>query len=380
MMPPRHPAAATDRSRILQERGGFLSTMATTGVERHEFGVTPEGETVERFVLTNQSGVRVALLSLGCIIQSIDAPDRDGAIANIALGFSRLEDYLTNLPFFGCVAGRYANRIAGGQFELDGERHQLVVNERGNTLHGGTRGFNRFVWEAAQLDDGQRGVAFHRASPDGEEGFPGALDVTVTYELSDRNDLSIDYRATTGKPTVVNLTNHSYFNLAGEGNGSIETHRLQIDASAFTPVDAALIPTGEIRPVAGTPFDFRFGKLIGQGLRSDDEQIRLATGFDHNFVLDGDGLKRAAILSHSGSGRQMTVHTTKPGVQFYAGNFLNGALYGPSGRAYRQSDGLALETQFFPNSPNESSFPSPVLRPGEEYHHQTILTFGAQSD
>jgi aldose 1-epimerase len=352
--------------------------MATAGIERHEFGTTPEGQPVQRFVLTNQSGLTVALLSLGCIIQSIDVPDRDGAFANIALGFNRLDDYLTNLPFFGCIAGRYANRIAGGQFELDGERYQLVTNERGNTLHGGKQGFNRFVWDADVIDEGRLGVAFHRISPDGEEGFPGELDVTVTYELSDQNDLTIDYRATTDKPTVVNLTNHSYFNLAGEGNGTIETHRLQIDASAFTPVDSALIPTGETRPVAGTPFDFRFGKLIGQGLRSDDEQIRLATGFDHNFVLDGEGLKQAALLAHPGTGRTLTVQTTKPGVQFYAGNFLTGALYGPSGRAYRQSDGLALETQFFPNSPNEPSFPSPVLRPGEEYRHQTVLTFGTE--
>jgi aldose 1-epimerase len=352
--------------------------MATAGIERHEFGTTPEGQPVQRFVLTNQSGLTVALLSLGCIIQSIDVPDRDGAFANIALGFNRLDDYLTNLPFFGCIAGRYANRIAGGQFELDGERYQLVTNERGNTLHGGKQGFNSFVWDADVVDEGRLGVAFHRVSPDGEEGFPGELDVTVTYELSDRNDLTIDYRATTDKPTVVNLTNHSYFNLAGEGNGTIETHRLQIDASAFTPVDSALIPTGETRPVAGTPFDFRFGKLIGQGLRSDDEQIRLATGFDHNFVLDGEGLKQAALLAHPGTGRTLTVQTTKPGVQFYAGNFLNGALYGPSGRAYRQSDGLALETQFYPNSPNEPSFPSPVLRPGDEYRHQTVLTFGTE--
>lgn len=354
--------------------------MATQGIERQEYGATAAGETVERFVLTNNSGVSVALLSLGCIIQSVDAPDRDGAMANVALGFSRLDEYLTNPAFFGCIAGRYANRIAGGQFELDGERYELVVNERGNTLHGGKQGFNSFVWDAAPLDDGRLGVAFHRISPDGEEGFPGALDVSVTYELNDRNDLLIDYRATTDKPTVVNLTNHSYFNLAGEGSGTIETHRLQIDASAFTPVDATLIPTGELRPVAGTPFDFRFGKLVGQGLRSDEEQIRLAGGFDHNFVLDGDGLKRAALLTHPDSGRTLTVQTTKPGVQFYAGNFLNGALYGPSGRAYRQSDGLALETQFFPNSPNEPSFPSPILRPGDTYHHQTILTFGTESD
>ena len=352
--------------------------MAASDIERHEFGVTPEGETVERFILTNQSGVKVALLSLGCIIQSIDVPDRDGAFANVTLGFSRLDDYLTNLPFFGCIAGRYANRIAGGRFELDGETYQLVVNERGNTLHGGQQGFNRFVWESATLDDDRRGVAFHRVSPDGEQGFPGALDVTVTYTLTDENELVLDYLATTDKATVVNLSNHSYFNLNGEGSGSIETHRLQIEAEAFTPVDANLIPTGKRSPVAGTPFDFRFGKLVGQGLRSDDEQVRLATGFDHNFILDGNGLKRAALLAHPGSGRTMTVQTTKPGLQFYAGNFLDGSLYGPSGRAYRQSDGLALETQFFPNSPNQPDFPSAALRPGAAYQHQTVLTFGVE--
>ena len=350
--------------------------MVSAGVERQDLGITPDGETVERFVLTNRNGVSVALLSLGCIIQSIDVPDRNGAFANVALGFGRFEDYLTNHPFFGCVAGRYANRIAGGQFELDGQRYRLTVNQPPNTLHGGSKGFNRFVWDPALLSDGRLGIAFHRISPDGEEGFPGTLDVTVTYDLSDDNDLRIDYRATTDKPTVVNLTNHCYFNLAGEGSGSIEEHRLQIDASAFTPVDATLIPTGERRPVAGTPFDFRAGKLVGQDLRSDDDQIQRALGFDHNFVLDGDGMKQAAVLTHPASGRGLTVHTTKPGVQFYAGNHLTGAFYGPSGRAYRQSDGLALETQFFPNSPNEPSFPSPILRPGEEYHHQTILTFG----
>ena len=353
---------------------------STPRFERHEFGATSDGETVERFILTNRSGLTVALLSLGCIIQSVDAPDRDGAFANVALGFDRLDDYLSNRPFFGCIAGRYANRIVGGRFELDGEVHQLVVNERENTLHGGKLGFNRFVWANTPLTDGRLGVAFGRNSPDGEEGFPGNLDVTVTYELTDQNDLIIDYRATTDRPTVVNLTNHSYFNLAGEGNGSVETHRLQIDASAFTPVDAALIPTGELRPVAGTPFDFRFGKPIAQGLRSDDEQIRLAHGFDHNFVLDGEGLKQAVVLTHPASGRSLTVQTSKPGVQFYTGNFLDGSLYGPSGRAYRQSDGLALETQFFPNSPNEPSFPSPILRPGDEYRQQTILTFGVERD
>jgi aldose 1-epimerase len=352
--------------------------MAAPGIERHEFGATPAGEPVYQFVLTNQSGLKVALLSLGCIIQSIDAPDRNGAFANVALGFSRLDDYLTNVPFFGCVAGRYANRIAGGQFELDGNTYKLVVNEGSNTLHGGKQGFNTFVWDATMLDDNRRGVAFHRVSPHGEEGFPGTLDTTVTYELTDEGDLVIDYLATTDEPTVVNLTNHSYFNLNGEGSGSIEGHRLLIDADAFTPVDTTLIPTGERRPVAGTPFDFRFGKLVGQGLRSDDEQIRIATGFDHNFILNGDGLQRAAHLSHAATGRTLTVQTTKPGVQFYAGNFLDGALYGPSGRAYRQSDGLALETQFFPNAPNEPSFPSPVLRPGENYRHTTILTFGVE--
>lgn len=351
--------------------------MSSAHIQRNDVGITSEGETVERFVLTNEHGVRVALLSLGCIIQSLEVPDRDGAMANVALGFGRFEDYLINHPFFGCVAGRYANRIAGGRFQLDGQQYQLAVNQPPNTLHGGTRGFNRFVWDAAPADD-RLGVVFHRVSPDGEEGFPGTLDVTVTYELTGRNELVIDYRATTDKPTVVNLTNHCYFNLSGEGAGSIEAHRLQIAANAYTPVDSTLIPTGERRSVEGTPFDFRAGKLVGDGLRSNDEQIRLALGFDHNFVLDGDGLKLAAVLADPASGRTMTVHTTKPGVQFYAGNHLNGAFYGPSGRAYRQSDGLALETQFFPNSPNEPDFPSPVLRPGEDYRHRTILAFGVE--
>lgn len=351
--------------------------MAVPGIDRSDFDVTPNGEMVERFVLANATGLKVTLLSLGCVIQSIEAPDRDGACVNVALGFNRLEDYLTNIPYFGCIAGRYANRIAGGEFQLDGETYRLVTNQDGNTLHGGKRGFNSFVWEPRILED-RRGVAFHRVSPDGEEGFPGTLDVTVTYSLTDDNDLVIDYLATTDKPTVVNLTNHSYFNLSGEGSGSVESHRLQIEADAFLPVDEKLIPTGERRPVAGTPFDFRFGKLVGQGLRSDDEQIRFGNGFDHNFILNGEGLKRAAHLSHPESGRTLTVQTTKPGIQFYAGNFLNGALYGPSGRAYRQSDGLALETQFFPNAPNTPSFPSAVLRPGEEYRHQTILTFGVE--
>lgn len=352
--------------------------MAVPGIERHDFGVTPAGEAVERFVLTNAGGLRVCLLSLGCIVQSIETPDRNGDFANVTLGFEQLDDYLTNLPFFGCVAGRYANRIAGGQFRLGDERYELVTNEGPNTLHGGKQGFNRFVWEPAQLDDGRRGIAFHRVSPHGEEGFPGTLDVTVTYILTDGNELVIDYHANTDKPTIVNLTNHSYFNLAGEGSGSIEAHRLQIDADAFTPIDPSMIPTGERRPVAGTPFDFRRGRRIGEGLRSADEQVRLATGFDHNFVLNGVGLKRAAVLTDPGSGRTLTVRTTKPGVQFYSGNFLNGSLYGPSATAYRQSDGLALETQFFPNSPNEPDFPSALLRPGEEYRHQTIYTFGVE--
>ena len=346
--------------------------------ERHEFGVTDDGETVERFVLTNATGMTVTLLSLGCIIQSVEAPDRTGARANVALGFSGLDDYLANIPFFGCIAGRYANRIAAGRFELDGEPYELPINNLGNTLHGGHRGFNRFVWQANPLEDGRLGLTLTRTSPDGEEGFPGSLDVSVTYELTDRNELVIDYHAVTDKPTIVNLTNHSYFNLAGEGSGSIETHRLQINAEAFTPVDETLIPTGELRSVAGTPFDFRFGKMVGAGLRSDDEQVRLAGGFDHNFVLEGDGMKTAAVLLHPESGRTLTVSTTKPGVQFYAGNFLDGTLYGPSGRSYRQSDGLALETQFFPNSPNEPRFPSCVLRPGEEYSHRTVLTFGTE--
>jgi len=338
-----------------------------------------EGKPVDGFTLANQNGLRVEILPWGATIKSVWAPDRDGNLANIVLGFPDLHAYIErNLPFFGCVAGRYANRIAGGAFTLAGQTYSLPKNAGTLTLHGGVRGFDKRLWSAEPLTaNDSAGVRLTRVSPDGEEGFPGNLTAEVTYTLDEANRLRIDYRAETDRPTVLNLTNHGYWNLAGEGSGTADGHLLQLNASRYTPTDERQIPTGELAPVAGTPFDFTTASEFGARSRDDHPQVRLALGIDHNVVIDradGDAsLIEAGVLSDPESGRTLTVWTTEPGIQVYGGNYLDGSLVGACGRAYRQGDGIALETQHFPDSPNQPAFPSTVLEPGAVFTSTTLF-------
>jgi aldose 1-epimerase len=354
-------------------------TAPAASISRASWGETAEGP-VDRYVLSNGRGMRVAILTYGGIVQSLEVPDRHGDPANVVLGYDRLPGYLDNPgPYFGALIGRYGNRIAEGRFTLDGAGYRLPVNNGPNSLHGGTAGFDKQLWSATPVDqDGIVGLDLRLVSPDGDQGYPGTLTVGVRYTLTPDHELRIDYQATTDAPTVVNLTNHSYFNLAGEGTGDVYGHELQLHASHFTPVDAGLIPTGRIAPVAGTPLDFRQPTPVGSRLRTGDAQLAHAGGYDHNWVLDreGDGLAPAARLTEPASGRTLSVHTTEPGLQFYSGNFLDGTIAGTSGRLYRQGDGLALETQHFPDSPNQPDFPSTVLRPGQTYRSTTALRFG----
>ena len=348
-------------------------------LDRKPYGALPDGTAVERFTLGN-GGMAAEVISYGAILASLRVPDRAGATANVVLGYLSLEGYLADDASFGATVGRYANRIAGGSFAIDGTIYRLPINNGPNSIHGGIKGFSKRVWRAdgAVEADGPT-VALRYVSTDGEEGYPGELSVEVRYTLT-ADAIRIDYAATTTKPTVLNLTNHSYFNLAGEG--SIEGHEVMIAADAFTPVTAELIPTGEIRSVAGTPLDFRTPHAIGARIRADDEQILRARGYDHNFVLrdNPEGKARLAVrVREPASGRVMEVLTSEPGVQLYTGNFLNGRHRGTGGRAYRQTDGFCLETQHFPNSPNEPSFPSTVLRPGETFRSRTDYRFTIDS-
>jgi aldose 1-epimerase len=353
---------------------------AAPSITREAFG-SVAGQAVDRYTLTNGK-FRVRILTYGGILQTVETPDRHGRLANITLGFATLEGYVSsgNSPYFGALIGRYANRIANGRFTLDGTTYQLAINNPPNSLHGGTVGFDKRVWSATPVT-GRNSVALRLTyvSPNGEENYPGTLTTTVTYTITRDHAIRIDYHATTDKATIVNLTNHAYWNLGGEGTGTIDDHKLQLKASRYTPVNSTLIPTGAIEPVAGTPMDFTRPTAIGARNRSNFEQIVFGRGYDHNWVLDrrGSGLELAARLRDADSGRRLDIYTTEPGIQFYGGNFLDGTLYGTSGRAYRQGDGLALETQHFPDSPNHPNFPSTVLRPGQVYRTTTIYHFGA---
>jgi aldose 1-epimerase len=344
---------------------------------REPFGQLPDGTRVDRWTLA-RGGTRMKVLSYGGIVQSLELPDRHGRYANVSLGFGTLDPYLTDSPYFGALIGRYGNRIAKGRFTLDGTTHQLPVNDGPNSLHGGDTGFDKRVWDVTP--SGPATLTLRYTSPAGEMGYPGTLAVTVTYTLTEAGDFRIDYHATTDAPTVVNLTSHIYFNLAGEGSGTIENHELAVAASRYTPVDSTLIPTGELARVGGTPFDFRRSQRIGAGLRKSHPQLIYGQGYDHNFALDKGKTatpRRAAVLRDPASGRVMEIATTEPGLQFYSGNFLDGTLTGTSGSTYRQGDALCLETQHFPDSPNQPSFPSTVLRPGQTYHSTTLHTFSA---
>ena len=343
------------------------------------FGSTKDGQPVEIYTLTNSKGVEARIMTYGAILVSLKVPDSAGKLDDIVLGFDSLDGYLQTPPppYFGAIVGRYGNRIAKGRFKLDGKEYKLAVNNGPNSLHGGLRGFDKVVWTAKTPD--AQSVALTYVSKDGEEGYPGTLTSTVTYSLNDNNELKLDYHATTDKDTVLNLTNHSYFNLAGQGSGDVLSHRIMIDADRFTPVDAGLIPTGELRKVEGTPFDFRQPHAIGERINAPDRQIKLGGGYDHNFVLNrtGDALELAARVTEPTSGRVMEVLTTQPGVQFYTGNFLDGSFHGKGGKVYQRRYALCLETQHFPDSPNHPAFPTTELKPGEEYRQTTVFRFSA---
>jgi len=361
-----------------------LATLAIAQVasaaeaKREDAGKLKDGTTIEAITLSNAHGVSARVLSYGATLQSLKGPDRNGKIADVVLGYDDAAAYESRPNFFGVTVGRYANRIAGGKFTIDGKTYQLPLNDKTNSLHGGGKGFDKQVWRVVSVNSGpSASVVFALTSPDGDSGYPGKLDVKVTYSLDDAGALTISFDAATDKPTIVNMTNHAIFNLAGEGSPTgAMGHLLTIPAKAFTPVDSKLIPTGELRPVEGTVFDFRKARLIGQDLRDGrEEQIRFGLGYDHNFALDKGVTatpQLAARLEDPASGRVLEVLTTEPGVQFYTGNFLDGTFYGKSGHLYRQGDGIALEPQKFPDAPNKPGFVSARVDPGKPYRHVMV--------
>ncbi|MEZ5756860.1 MAG: aldose epimerase family protein [Emcibacteraceae bacterium] len=366
--------------------GAFLSLVSCMTNEEldrisvKQFGMLDDGRAVQVYTLKNSAGNSIDILDLGGIITTINMPDRDGNLADIALGFDNPEQYLTDSPYMGALVGRYANRIARGKFRLDGNEYTLAINNIGNALHGGIVGFDKKIWqsEPSTTDDAAM-LTLSLVSPDGDEGYPGALSATVTYTFDDQNRLTISYHATTDKATVVNLTNHSYFNLNGHNAGSILDHVMMINADRFTPVDETLIPTGEIAPVIGTAFDFESPKPIGRDIGAGEQQIQYGLGYDHNWVLEKSSpndFELAATVYSPKSGRMIKLYTDQPGLQFYTGNFLDGTVAGKENTNYQKRGAFCLETQHFPDSPNHSNFPTTVLRPGETYETTTVFEFG----
>ena len=351
-------------------------------IVKEKFGTTPHGDSVDIYTLTNSHGLEARILSFGGILQSLRVPGRNGELDDVVLGFDSLEPYLINEPYLGAIIGRYGNRIANGKFTLGGKEYTLPKNNGQNTLHGGVMGFDKVLWQATPSQN-EHGVSvvLRYTSKDGEEGFPGNLETKVTYTLSDSNELSIAYEATTDHATPVNLTSHSYFNLAGQGSGDVLQHELLLNAGRFTPINRNLIPTGELRSVEGTPLDFTRSTPIGDRIADSDEQLMLAKGYDHNFVIDrdGPGLKPAARVHEPSTGRILEVLTTEPAVQAYTGNFLDGTLAGKQGRIYKRRYGLCLETQHYPDSVNHPEFPSTILLPGHTYHSLTVHRFSVDT-
>lgn len=355
---------------------------AQTNVSKGDFGQTSDGQKVELYTLTNAKGAEAKIMTYGGTVVSLKVPDRNNKLEDVVLGLPSVADYQKGTAYFGALIGRYGNRIGKGTFSLNGVEYKLAVNNGENHLHGGIKGFDKVIWSASERRTPNGPVlALTYLSKDGEEGYPGNLKVTVTYTLTNRNELKIDYSATTDKDTVLNLTHHSYFNLAGEGNGDILSHLLTINAAKFTPTDAGNIPTGELRAVSGTPFDFNQPTAIGARINQDEEQLKFGLGYDHNYVVNGKAgtLRQAASVYEPTSGRVMEVWTTEPGVQFYTGNHLDGSLVGPGGKPYQVRTGFCLETQHFPDSPNKPSFPSTVLKKNQRFTSTTIYRFSTRA-
>jgi aldose 1-epimerase len=361
----------------------YPNAEAKSKMQKQVFGKIQDGQSVDLYVLTNKQGMAAAITNFGATLVSLKVPDRDGKMADVVLGYDDPADYENGKAYFGGTIGRYGNRIAHGKFSLNGVTYTLPLNDGENTLHGGIRGFNKRVWTAKDVSSSAgEALELTYVSKDGEEGFPGNLTVTVVYTLlADQNTVKIDYTATADKDTVLNLTNHSYFNLAGQGNGDILRHQLTLFASQFTPVDATLIPTGQLQDVHGTPFDFLQPAAIGARINQDDPQLKFGRGYDHNWVLDkksADSLSLAARAYDAQSGRVLEVSTTEPGVQFYSGNFLDGTIHGKDGKVYGYRSAFCLETQHFPDSPNHPNFPSTVLKPGQTYRSTSTYKFSVQ--
>ena len=350
----------------------------TFSVTQEPFGALPDGREVVKYTLSNSQGMSVSIMNYGAIVTNLEVPDKNGESGNVVLGYDSLQGYLDEPSYFGATIGRYGNRIDEGKFTLDGKTYDLATNNGPNHLHGGEQGFDKVLWTARPVkSDEKASLVLNYVSQDGEEGYPGTLKVETRYTLFSDNRLELEYKAVTDKKTICNLTNHSYFNLKDAGASPILDHELYINADSFTPVDPTLIPTGEIRPVAGTPFDFTKRKKIGADINADNKQLEHGNGYDHNFVLNGDPgeMKLAARLIEPETGRVLEVHTREPGLQFYSGNFLDGSVTGKNGTVYEFRHALCLETQHFPDSPNQADFPSTVLNPDETYHTRTKWVF-----